>query len=148
VLAAILLINYGAVYAGILYVLVYVGAIVVLILFVVQLTDTGLSINYGNSNKNIAINLVLITSILFIILYNLTYGDTDNHVIEILINISNLDLNNQMVSNLTNTNAYNNNLSLLATSLFNEYAYILVISVHAIILAIIGPIKLALADLS
>jgi NADH:ubiquinone oxidoreductase subunit 6 (subunit J) len=114
----------------------------------VQLTDTGLSINYGNSNKNIAMNLVLITSILFIILYNLTYGNTNNHVIEILINISNLDLNNQMVSNLTNTNAYNNNLTILATSLFNEYAYILVISVHAIILAIIGPIKLALADLS
>jgi NADH:ubiquinone oxidoreductase subunit 6 (subunit J) len=35
-------------------------------------------------------------------------------------------------------------LTVLAVSLFNEYAYVLVLSVHAIVLAIIGPIKLAL----
>lgn len=35
-------------------------------------------------------------------------------------------------------------LTVLASSLFNEHAYVLVLSVHAILLAIIGPIKLAL----
>ncbi len=39
-LAAIWMVQNHAVYAGLLYILVYVGAIVVLILFVVQLTST------------------------------------------------------------------------------------------------------------
>jgi NADH:ubiquinone oxidoreductase subunit 6 (subunit J) len=39
-----------------------------------------------------------------------------------------------------------NTLAQLAYSIFNEYGYVLILSVHAILLAVIGPIKLALAD--
>jgi NADH:ubiquinone oxidoreductase subunit 6 (subunit J) len=49
VMAGLWLISNHLTYIGLLYILVYVGAIVVLIIFVVQLTNTSLVTNYSIS---------------------------------------------------------------------------------------------------
>lgn len=150
--ASLWLINQGVIYTGLLYILVYVGAIVVLIMFVVQLTNTSLS---GDSNQLSTYLLLLQNSVLLIsltILILSAYSIFDHNLI---LNLSSFNLTEHLTdqsegswSNLESYLSPNyNNLPLLAFSIFNEYGYILVISVHAIILAIIGPIKLAISDL-
>jgi NADH:ubiquinone oxidoreductase subunit 6 (subunit J) len=69
VLSAIWLITQGAVYSGLLYVLVYVGAIVVLIMFVVQLTNTSLTLNISTFTPKLVIiqNLLLLLSFSFLL---------------------------------------------------------------------------------
>jgi NADH:ubiquinone oxidoreductase subunit 6 (subunit J) len=150
--AAIWLILHGVIYTGLLYVLVYVGAIVVLIMFVVQLTNTNLISRDGSkrSSSLILIQNTVLVVCLFLLLTS-AYSILDSNL---LLSVSSLNLTDVMVSpNQTTTSQLNasihgNNLSILASSIFNEYGYVLVISVHAIILAVIGPIKLALADLN
>lgn len=151
--ASLWLINQGVIYTGLLYILVYVGAIVVLIMFVVQLTNTSLS----GDNNTLSTRLLLIqNSVLLISLTFLVLKASDIFNYDLVLSLSSFNLaqtltdhNNLLVSNL---NSYlsnqSNNLPLLAFSIFNEYGYILIISVHAILLAIIGPIKLAISDLN
>jgi NADH:ubiquinone oxidoreductase subunit 6 (subunit J) len=135
-------------------VLVYVGAIVVLIMFVVQLTNTSLGqVNALPKSHTLVQNTVLVLTM--VLLLSTAYGIMSQ---ELLLNVSNLNLAQSLVdagriSSLTGLTCYidssthGSNLSSLASSIFNEYGYVLVISVHAIILAVIGPVKLALADL-
>jgi NADH:ubiquinone oxidoreductase subunit 6 (subunit J) len=152
--AAIWLISQGVIYTGLLYVLVYVGAIVVLIMFVVQLTNTNLISRDGSKRSSSLILILIQNTVLVVCLFILltsAYSILDSNL---LLSVSSLNLTDVMVSpNQTiisqlNASIHGNNLSILASSIFNEYGYVLVISVHAIILAVIGPIKLALADLN
>lgn len=152
--ASLWLISHGVIYTGLLYVLVYVGAIVVLIMFVVQLTNTNLSGEYLNgSNSLILIQntiLIIISTVLFWIAYqnSIDYGLNGFNLSLNMMTLSNHSTYSyQFIQNLQNDLSFNNNnLTLLASSILNEYGYILVISVHAIILAVIGPIKLALSS--
>lgn len=154
--ASIWLIHQGVIYTGLLYILVYVGAIVVLIMFVVQLTNTSLNVDTDTKSNGLIIiqNIFLIVSLILLIL--LAAGSQLSLVSELLLTLSHFNLtetnsiSNTLLSSIISvldpiTNR--NNLSLLAFTIFNEYGYILVLSVHAIILAIIGPIKLAISDL-
>jgi NADH:ubiquinone oxidoreductase subunit 6 (subunit J) len=123
-------------------------------MFVVQLTNTNLNgDSHHKSNTLIFVqNSILVVSL--IVLLTIAYSILDDNL---LLSISNLNLtetlmnsNNTLISGLESYidhSIHGNNLSLLASSIFNEYGYVLVVSVHAIILAVIGPIKLALADL-
>jgi NADH:ubiquinone oxidoreductase subunit 6 (subunit J) len=152
-----------------LYVLVYVGAIVVLIIFVVQLTNTTLSDSSTLSLKDNArmINLIIMLSVAILTAIAIA-GSVDNFTngSMLLLSLSNLSLTNFSHSLAipphfvwgggagtshylmdTVTTASLGNLNVLANSLFNEYAYVLVLSTHAILLAIIGPIKIALTDM-
>lgn len=154
VTASLWLINQGAIYTGLLYVLVYVGAIVVLIMFVVQLTNTSLSGDNNSLSSYLLLiqNSLLLISVTILILtaYNLLNSN-------LILNLSSFNLtehltnqNSYLISNLVShiqTDKQSNNLPVLAFSIFNEYGYILIISIHAILLAIIGPIKLAISDL-
>lgn len=151
--ASIWLISHGVIYTGLLYVLVYVGAIVVLIMFVVQLTNTSLS---GDNNTLSTPLILLQNSVLIISLVILLTGGYDILNSNLLLNLSNFNLNvvnfdlnvnltSTLISSLDN-HTHGNQLSILANQIFNEYGYILIISIHAIILAVIGPIKLALSD--
>ena len=153
--ASIWFISNGVIYTGLLYILVYVGAIVVLIMFVVQLTNTSLTgdNSVNNNYQALRADIILIISIFLLLIigyYSL------NHNTLALINFTNINLthysnysNHQLINQLENqinTNFNSSNLSTLANSIFNEYGFILIISVHAIVLAIIGPIKLALSS--
>lgn len=152
--ASLWLINQGVIYTGLLYILVYVGAIVVLIMFVVQLTNTSLT---GDSNTISTSLLLLQNSVLLVSLTVLVTGAYSILNTDLLLSLSSFNLTQSLTINnhllTSNMESYldsstnGNNLSLLAFSIFNEYGYVLILSVHAIILAIIGPIKLAISDL-
>lgn len=155
VLAALWLISHSLLYTGLLYVLVYVGAIVVLIIFVVQLTNTSLTTStHGPMHRpiNLIVNLVLLAGLCFIALTNLRFVSAvvDASMTEALLSLSQTSPTADLAASYSDATVPTqpSSLPMLASSLFNEYAYVLVISVHAIVLAIIGPIKLALADLS
>lgn len=132
-LAAIWMIQNHAIYAGLLYILVYVGAIVVLILFVVQLTSTGSVLTdplMGISPWLLVIGEVLLISsapTVDYVLNGATHGD--------LVILDDLD----QVPN-------NQSLIDLAVVLFGDLSYLLVLSVLGILLAMVGPVKLAYQD--
>lgn len=141
--AAIYLASYSLIYSALLYVLVYIGAIVVLFIYVIQLvnTDIGYTSHYS-SRPMLIINSILILGILFLLSSRadsidllLDYSSTSAITKLSMPSLSSIEL-------LSHSNV--NNLNQLASSLFNDYAYILIIAVHAIVLAVIGPIKLAL----
>lgn len=141
--AAIYLASYSLIYSALLYVLVYIGAIVVLFIYVIQLvnTDIGYTSHYS-SRPMLIINSILILGILFLLSSRadsidllLDYSSTSAITKLSMPSLSSIELLSH--SNVTNLNQ-------LASSLFNDYAYILIIAVHAIVLAVIGPIKLAL----
>ena len=122
-------------------------------MFVVQLTNTSLS---GDNNTLSTPLILLQNSVLIISLVILLTGGYDILNSNLLLNLSNFNLNvvnfdlnvnltSTLISSLDN-HTHGNQLSILANQIFNEYGYILIISIHAIILAVIGPIKLALSD--
>jgi NADH:ubiquinone oxidoreductase subunit 6 (subunit J) len=145
--AAFWLISQHLIYAGLLYVLVYVGAIVVLFVYVIQLVDTVQPLadfSFVDSNTkptNIATFDLLIGSLILIIAGSVLYN-------------TNLNLNNELANHSSllsaSSNSYNlttnfaSSLDLLAQDLFNSYGYVMLLTVTAIILAIIGPVNLAL----
>ena len=145
--ASIWFISNGIIYTGLLYILVYVGAIVVLIMFVVQLTNTSLSGDNSTKSNYLTQNSILIVSIFLLLILGYSYIDSNY-----ILNFSNINLtdylfNPQNLSFSQNFQALRaDSLWTLANSIFNEYGFILIISVHAIVLAIIGPIKLALTS--
>lgn len=143
--AALYLASYNLIYSALLYVLVYIGAIVVLFIYVIQLvnTDIGYSTHYS-SRPMLIINLLLILSVLVML-------STRIDSIDLLLDYSSTaTASNLTMPSLDNTQllSYSNitGLNQLASSLFNDYAYILIVAVHAIVLAVIGPIKLAFSS--
>lgn len=151
VLSAVWLITQGAVYSGLLYVLVYVGAIVVLIMFVVQLTNTSLTLNISTFTPKLVIlqNLLLLVSFSFLLAW--AYYLLNSELLMEATSYNFTDVKDITTDSLSETQSLEhvsdvNTLSQLAYSIFNEYGYVLILSVHAILLAVIGPIKLALAD--
>lgn len=143
--AALYLASYNLIYSALLYVLVYIGAIVVLFIYVIQLvnTDIGYSTHYS-SRPMLIVNLLLILSVLVML-------STKIDSIDLLLDYSTSSTaSNLTMPSLDNTQllSYSNitGLNQLASSLFNDYAYILIVAVHAIVLAVIGPIKLAFSS--
>ena len=146
--------SHGALYSGLLYILVYVGAIVVLIIFVVQLTNTSLSQDHSDHAHGL-LPMVQIALLLLGLIVMMTVAVNLART-ELLLAVSTFnvsssvdsDSHHALLSELTtyvDSSVQGSSLTTLASSIFNEYAYVLVLSVHAIILAVIGPIKLALA---
>lgn len=143
--AALFLASYNLIYSALLYVLVYIGAIVVLFIYVIQLvnTDSSISLYTPQTSKIMLIVNVLLVFVVLIML------STKINNIDLLLDYSSANFNNNVVMSNTSSvetlSSYNiTNLNLLASSLFNDYGYILIIAVHAIVLAVIGPVKLAM----
>lgn len=141
--AALYLASYNLIYSALLYVLVYIGAIVVLFIYVIQLVNTDIGYSTHHSSRPMLIvNLFLIISMLVIL-------STKIDSIDLLLDYSTTaTANNFSMPSLDNTQllsySHITGLNQLASSLFNDYAYILIVAVHAIVLAVIGPIKLAM----
>ena len=128
-----------------LYILVYVGAIEVLFVYVIQLVDTiqsnfslkrskdGSTSNTNQKQTRLTLSVLLAIPLLALYLVYLASYDIVSPIVS-----TNDSTTYTSVSNGTT-------LQELASYLFGDYAYVLVMSVHAIILAVIGPVKLALA---
>jgi len=165
--AALWLIQHKLLYSGIIYVLVYVGAIVVLFIFVIQLTSTtigGASATSVNNNRTLWVISNYLSMIIMLLLAYLVIQSFTTVSTELLLYISNnnispLGTDNVLIQHdnlLSNTSVFAtngvgsasgniNNIKLLAQELFTEYAYVLIITIHAIVLSIIGAIPLALS---
>lgn len=131
--------------------LVYVGAIVVLFIFVIQLTSTTINAT-SITNSNLVSNYL--TMVIMLLLAYLVVKNTPTISTELLIYISNNNMmDNIMVDHgnlLSNTPVVSyginvNSIKLLAQELFTEYAYVLIITIHGIVLSIIGAIPLAIS---
>uniref|UniRef100_E3VW11 NADH-ubiquinone oxidoreductase chain 6 n=1 Tax=[Candida] alai TaxID=434040 RepID=E3VW11_9ASCO len=105
----------GFILMGILYILIYVGAIAILFLFIVSL----LNIEY---TKLIEGNVPLILSILIIILIPLD-----------------LTSNINIIENIDYNNIYNE-LNTVGSLLYTDYAFILIILSIILVLSVIGAI--------
>lgn len=151
--AAFWLISQELIYAGLLYVLVYVGAIVVLFVYVIQLVDTvQFDFNFTSDEDTKTNSLVffdlLIGTLIFIIAvsilsnFNLSLSSSANSVYnhQSLIegSLSNVDSFSLLLQKAGSS------LDILAQDLFNSYGFVLMLTVTAIILAIVGPVNLAL----
>lgn len=148
--AAFWLISQKLIYAGLLYVLVYVGAIVVLFVYVIQLVDT-VQLNIATLeqspsktfSKYLSFDFLIGTLIFAIAGYLIT--QTNFSLVDLT---SDSSFSGASLSSLSieyfNVNL-TSNLDLLAQNLFNSYSYVLLLTVTAIILAIIGPVNLALS---
>lgn len=147
--AAFWLISQHLIYAGLLYILVYVGAIVVLFVYVIQLVDTVQPIsdfNFDNTSikqTSIATFDLLIGSLILIIAASVLYS-TNLNLNNVLANYS--SLLSASTNNYNLSSNFANSLDLLAQDLFNSYGYVMLLTVTAIILAIIGPVNLALQN--
>jgi len=145
--AAFWLISQHLIYAGLLYVLVYVGAIVVLFVYVIQLVDTvQFDFNFvdePNASKptSIATFDLLIGSLILVIASCVLYS-TNLNINNVFVGYSSL-LTSSASTYSISTN-FASSLDLLAQDLFNSYSYVMLLTVTAIILAIIGPVNLAL----
>lgn len=112
---AICLYSQGFVLMGILYILIYVGAIAILFLFILSL----LKIDYkGQSNISPLIITILIISLIPLDLTYETYG-----IVEEIENVS-------------------NELVVVGNQLYTEYAILLVITGIILILSVIGAIAI------
>lgn len=116
-------------------------------MFVVQLTNTSLTIQDTTvSTTSIVQNIALVVSLsVLLTVAGSTIGS------DLLLNVvTTADTSILSTSSygypLQSTLNEAGTLGLLASSIFNEHGYILILSVHAIVLAVIGPIKLALAN--
>jgi NADH:ubiquinone oxidoreductase subunit 6 (subunit J) len=152
--AALWLIQHKLLYSGIIYVLVYVGAIVVLFIFVIQLTSTTINATSVNNNSLISnyLSMIIMLLLAYLVIQSFTTVST-----ELLLYISNNNMSDNVLIQhdnlLSNTSVFAtngvagniNNIKLLAQELFTEYAYVLIITIHAIVLSIIGAIPLALS---
>lgn len=146
--AAVWLISQKLIYAGLLYVLVYVGAIVVLFVYVIQLVDT-VQLNITSlsaddkQNKFISSFLNFNFLIALLIFSIAAYLVTQTNFSLVELNSDTLSSASSFSTEVLNFN-FSNNLDVLAQNLFNSYSYVLLLTVTAIILAIIGPVNLAL----
>lgn len=147
--AAFWLISQHLIYAGLLYILVYVGAIVVLFVYVIQLVDTVQPMsdfNFDNTSikqTSIATFDLLIGSLILVIAASVLYS-TNLNLNNVLANHS--SLLSSSASSYSLSSNFANSLDLLAQDLFNSYGYVMLLTVTAIILAIIGPVNLALQN--
>lgn len=127
------------IYIGLLYVLVYVGAIVVLFVYVIQLVNTDITSTTSYSLARSSLWLLVSLAGLLLLF---SQGQSSD-----LFALSLADTSNCVVANRPVLQIGYNSLSLLAQSLFCQHAYVLILTAHAIILAVIGPINLALISL-
>jgi NADH:ubiquinone oxidoreductase subunit 6 (subunit J) len=143
VAAGIWLIQHSLYYVGLLYILVYVGAIVVLFVYVIQLLDT--LVTYNQFNVNLILGRIFTLSILLIVIM---YGLSNINISSTIAYNNLLDNNYIQLSDISlAVTPLINTLQVLGQSLFSEYSFALILSAHAIVLAVIGPIKLALTTI-
>jgi len=145
--AAIWLISQKLIYAGLLYVLVYVGAIVVLFVYVIQLVDTVqlniATLEQAKANKAFT-NLFSFDFLIGVLIFSIAgYLVTQTSFSLVNLNTDTLSSVSSFSTDYLDFN-FTNNLDILAQNLFNSYSYVLLLTVTAIILAIIGPVNLAL----
>lgn len=117
-------------------------------MFVVQLTNTSLSADHQQPSS--LVSLVQLTVLLLGLTVLVTIALTNYDLIHTIssFNLDSLSTNDTYVTSLQDTASLTTDthtLGYLASSIFNEYGYLLVLSAHAIVLAVIGPIKLALS---
>lgn len=148
--------NIGLGVIGLLYLLIYVGAITILFLFILSLMNLKLSEISANTNKPDYILIVItVVSCLFVLGYiyfnnialNTNYDLLlSKNILNLLqINIPyqniNFDLNNIIVTNWSNFN-HLTEMRVIGELLYTEYALLFIILGLTLLLSIIGAISL------
>jgi NADH:ubiquinone oxidoreductase subunit 6 (subunit J) len=126
-LSAVYMVLAGLPFVGLVYLVVYVGAVAVLFLFVVMLLNVPLSV-YGGSEQGVALQVALVS--LFGLVYVLAGTD--------LLALSFLTVT---VDSLTTSL---NQAQSLASGLYTHWALLLVLTGLVLLLAMIGPVSMSM----
>lgn len=118
-------------------------------MFVVQLTNTSLTVNSPSAHSSLILiqNVALVIAMAYLMTTAYQLASTDFMYYSASLNLDYVTHPISTGSNsISSSMGDSHTLGSLASSIFNEHGYVLLLSVHAIVLAVIGPIKLALAD--
>jgi NADH:ubiquinone oxidoreductase subunit 6 (subunit J) len=128
-LSAVYMVLAGLPFAGLVYLVVYVGAVAVLFLFVVMLLNVPLSV-YGGSEQAVPLQVLLVS--LFLLVYVLSGSD----------GLRTLSALSQSPDTLTSSL---NQAQSLASDLFTHDALLLVLVGLVLLLAMVGPVSMSMS---
>lgn len=141
---AIYMLILGLSFIGISYLLVYVGAVSILILFILMLIDVRTSELHNDTNNNIFLSIAL-TFVYFNLFFY--YSNSNNNQYKIVnVNLKHMNLHDNVKHSLYNIwdgNLIENTDIVSIGSIFYNYSSIwLILSLLTLLLAMIGSIKI------
>jgi NADH:ubiquinone oxidoreductase subunit 6 (subunit J) len=137
----IILILLGVEFLAIIYLIIYIGAIVVLFLFIMMMIDLQEIITYKLTFIEDLINRLIFFKILIIIILSIYY----NVFSSILVSNKNLSYFTSHCSSYLNIkfNYFNSDISTFSYFLYHQYPYFFILTSLILLMSMIGSIILA-----